>query len=230
MKIVVETAGAGDAVAPAGVRAQRRDATRQRIIDAAIDLFAGRGFDGTALPAIASACGVAVPLMIYHFKTKEALWQAAVAEIFAQVAAHIAGFQQQIDAAAGADFYRICARAHITALARHPQYMRIMFQEGTQASDRLTWLVETHQNRMTATLMAIIDRAQTEGVVPAMDLAHAKFIFSGAFCLPIVLGPEYRLVTGEDSATDAFIERHIDACLRLLLLTVDWGRAPVASA
>jgi TetR/AcrR family transcriptional regulator len=208
---------------PGNMRTQQRDETRRLVLDAAIDLFAQRGFDGTALPAIAAACGVPVPLMIYHFKTKDALWQAAVSEVFARVEAHVAGHQPRIDAAQGVEYYRACSRAHITALARHPQYMRILFQEGTQDSERLTWLVETHQNRMTAMLMDIIGRAMSEGLVPAMDLAHAKFVFSGAFCLPIVLGPEYRLVTGEDSTTDAFIERHIDACLRLMLPTVDWS-------
>jgi TetR/AcrR family transcriptional regulator len=218
----------GTSVPPASpsnknLRSRQREETRALVIDAAIELFSRRGFDGTALPAIATASGIAVPLIIYHFKSKELLWRAAVDAVYARLDAHLEQFRAQIEAAEGLDFYRHAARAHVTALATCPEYMRILFQEGTQASERLTWLVETHQNRITARLTAIIDRAQREGLVPAMDLAHAKFIYSGAFSLPIVLAPEYRLVTGEDSQSDAFIEAHIDACLRLLIPGADWA-------
>lgn len=206
-----------------GVRELQRIETRTAAINAAITLFASRGFDGTPLPAIALLSNVPVPLMIYHFKSKEQLWRAAVTEVFARVEAHIETFRPAIEAATGPSFYRQCARAHVTVLARYPEYMRILFQEGTQESDRLRWLVDTHQNRMSALLKAIISKAQGEGLVPAMDLDDAKFIFSGAFCLPIVLGPEYRLVTGRDSQSDAYIEQHVDTCLRLLLPMIDWS-------
>ena len=206
-----------------GVRERQRSETQRQVVDAAIALFAQQGFDGTALPAIAAASGVPVPLMIYHFKSKDQLWRTAVSEVFARVEAHLVQFQPQIERATGGAFYWLCARAHVSALAAYPEYMRIVFQEGTQESERLTWLVETHQGKMTELLMAIIGRAQAEGLAPEMDLAHAKFIFSGAFALAIVLGPEYRLVTNTDSLSPAFIEQHIQTCLRLLLPSVDWN-------
>ena len=45
-----------------GARELQRIRTRTAVIDAAIELFAQRGFDGTSLPAIAQASGVPVPL------------------------------------------------------------------------------------------------------------------------------------------------------------------------
>jgi hypothetical protein len=78
-------------------------------------------------------------------------------------------------------------------------------------------MVETHQGKMSGSLMAIIERAQHEGLLPPMPLAQAKFIISGAFSLPIVLAAEVKIVTGENSLSPEFIERHIDSCLRLLI-------------
>jgi TetR/AcrR family transcriptional regulator len=199
------------------IREQQRDDTRMAVVNAAIALFSQRGFEGTALPAIATLSGVAVPLMLYHFKSKDLLWREAVSEIYSRVEKHIDTYRDLIESAEGLDFYRLVSRAHITALAKHPEYMRILFQEGMCESERLTWMVEKHQSRMSASLMAIVDRAQREAIMPVMDLAHAKFIVSGAFCLPIVLAAEVKLVTGEDSLSPDFIERHIDSCLRLLL-------------
>lgn len=199
-----------------GARELQRIRTRTAVIDAAIELFAQRGFDGTSLPAIAQASGVPVPLAMYHFGSKEGLWREAVALLCGRVEEHIQGFASQLAAAQGLEFYRIAARAHITALAAHPEYMRILFQEGTQHSDRLEWLVANHQSRLSAMQMAVIQRAQAEGLFPPMDLVHAKFLVSGMFSLPIVLAPEYSIATGADSLAADFIEQHIDACLRLL--------------
>lgn len=200
-----------------GERDRRRADTRAAVIEAAIRLFAQRGFDGTSLPAIAQLSGVPVPLAMYHFKSKEGLWREAVAAVYARVEAHIAEFAERIEQAKGIEFYRVAATAHITALAAHPEHMRILFQEGTQESERLAWLVDRHQSRLSAMQMAIIERAQGEGLFPPMDVGHAKFLVSGAFSLPIVLAPEFRIVTGDDSQSAEFIRRHVDACLRVIL-------------
>lgn len=104
-----------------GMRARQRLETRTRILEAAISLFAARGFDGTTLPAIAVEGGVPVPLMIYHFNSKDQLWRAAVDEVYARVDAYLETQQAEILSASGAQFYRRCARAHVTALARYPE-------------------------------------------------------------------------------------------------------------
>lgn len=202
---------------PSGPRDSQRQATRAAVLEAAIALFAARGFDGTALPAIAARSGIAVPLIVYHFKSKELLWRAAVDEIYARVDRHLADAGPAIAAATGPARYRAHVRAHLTALAAHPEYMRILFLEGMAPSPRLEWLVETHQAAATERLTRLIAAAQAEGLLPALDLAHAKFILSGAFSLPIVLAAEYALVDGTDALSPAFIERHIDACLALLM-------------
>ena len=46
---------------------------REDILDAALDLFAERGFHGTAIPDIASAAGVAAGTIYRHFSGKEEL-------------------------------------------------------------------------------------------------------------------------------------------------------------
>ena len=49
------------------------DDKRQRILDAALDLFEKRGFDGVAVPEIAHSAGVATGTIYRYFKTKEEL-------------------------------------------------------------------------------------------------------------------------------------------------------------
>lgn len=202
---------------PRPARSEQRDQTRLAVLEAAIRLFAERGYEGASLPLVAKTCGVPVPLIVYHFKTKELLWREAVGLIYARVERHIGGHAEAISAATGRERYRRAIRAHITALAAYPEYMRIFVQEGTQRSDRLRWMIDTHQGRMTDMIVGLIKEAQSDGLLPAMDPLHAKFILSGAFSLAIVLGPELEIVMGEDPTAEAFIERHIALCMSLLM-------------
>lgn len=63
-------------------RPAARDArdTRQHILDAALDLFAEKGFFGTSMREIARAVGVRESAIYHHFSNKEALLEALMAE------------------------------------------------------------------------------------------------------------------------------------------------------
>lgn len=54
--------------------------TRQRILDTALDSFGTRGVDGTSLDALARELGLRKQSILYHFKSKNALFAAVVDE------------------------------------------------------------------------------------------------------------------------------------------------------
>ena len=57
---------------------------RKQIINAALTLFAERGFSGTRTREIAELANVSETLIFQHFKTKEDLYRAALTELFSQ--------------------------------------------------------------------------------------------------------------------------------------------------
>jgi AcrR family transcriptional regulator len=61
-----------------GVRAQRSEATAQRIRVAALERFLSRPYDEVTLAEIAAAAEVTVPTLIAHFGRKEDLFAAAL--------------------------------------------------------------------------------------------------------------------------------------------------------
>jgi TetR/AcrR family transcriptional regulator len=198
-------------------RQQKRDQTRGLILDAAIRRFAANGFDGATLVAIAADCGVRVPLILYHYETKEALWRAAVDEIYQRYEGAIAERMPPFEAERDRTWFGCALRAQLRALVEHPEYMRILFQEGTEDSKRLRWLVEKHQSRVSSQMMALLAEAQRCGLFPEMDLVHAKFIVSGAASLAIALAPEYRLFSDDDPQSETFLDAHVDVLMRLLM-------------
>lgn len=58
---------------------------RERILAAAIDVFAQAGFQAASTRRIAEVAGVTVPLLFYHFKTKADLYLAAVQDQIAKL-------------------------------------------------------------------------------------------------------------------------------------------------
>ncbi|HEY8155799.1 MAG TPA: TetR/AcrR family transcriptional regulator [Myxococcota bacterium] len=63
-------------------RASRKEATQARILRAAMELFATRGFEGTSISAIASRAGVSRGAVFWHFGSKAALFKEACVRFF----------------------------------------------------------------------------------------------------------------------------------------------------
>jgi AcrR family transcriptional regulator len=61
-------------------RQARGDARRQQILDAAVELFADKGFRGTGVAALADKVGMTAPGLFYYFGTKERLLREVMAE------------------------------------------------------------------------------------------------------------------------------------------------------
>jgi AcrR family transcriptional regulator len=71
----VRTAGGDDRN-----RQPRGDRRRQQILDAAVELFAAKGYRGTGVAALADRVGMTATGMLYYFGSKERLLQEVVAE------------------------------------------------------------------------------------------------------------------------------------------------------
>jgi AcrR family transcriptional regulator len=71
----VRTAGGDDRN-----RQPRGDRRRQQILDAAVELFAAKGYRGTGVAALAERVGMTATGMLYYFGSKERLLQEVVAE------------------------------------------------------------------------------------------------------------------------------------------------------
>lgn len=61
-------------------QADRRAATRARILESATALFAARGFDATSTEAILEAAGISRGALYHHFDTKQAIFEAVFRE------------------------------------------------------------------------------------------------------------------------------------------------------
>ena len=70
---------------------------RDQILDVAAREFSRTGFDQTGMDAIARACGISKPVLYQHFKSKDALFTAAMADKVGMLSRAIESARQEPD-------------------------------------------------------------------------------------------------------------------------------------
>jgi len=130
-------------------------ATRDRILDAALASFGGRGYEGTSLDALAAGLGVRKQTILYHFASKEALLDAVIDRSAAELAATL----EEALARAGPGWARVEAvvRSVFRLAGRRPELLHLLREasrRGPPASTRLTDALEPLVERARAFLEA----------------------------------------------------------------------------
>lgn len=201
---------------PERVQRPSADATRDRIVAAAADLFAERSFDGATTREIAARAGVTQPLLNYHYKTKDALWRAAVDSLFGGLAASMRANLEGLRDHDELTRAKLSVREFVLFSARNPQLHRIITQESKADGDRMDYLVEQHVRPLYEVTVATFEHLLRDGAVAAIPPEHLYYILTGAGPTMFVLAPECRRLTGLDPESDAVIEAHADAVCTLL--------------
>lgn len=121
-------------------RDEQKSATRSGILDAAIQVFAKLGYDGSSFREITALCGAKRSLILYHFDSKEALWQTAAEEVERRFniafEAVFTGEPQSSDR----ETARHALACFVDALCEVPEYGQIYLREGATSGPRMEWL------------------------------------------------------------------------------------------
>lgn len=195
------------------VRKPRGAEVREKVLHAALECFGAFGFEGTSTRAVAERAGVSHPLLIYHFDSKEQLWQSTMEEVIGQYRLE---FERRLGLVAVGDpvaGLRAFIENFVLFSARTPQLYRVMTQDSTQGSARIHWLIETHLRASFEQVQAMILRGQAEGRVRGGDPARLYYAIIGLAGTLMSVSAEFRELTGRDVFAAAEIAntiRYID--------------------
>ncbi|WP_245863870.1 TetR/AcrR family transcriptional regulator [Caulobacter mirabilis] len=199
-------------------RVRQKEATRAAILQAALEEFSERGFDGASTRDIAAKASVHHALIKYHFNSKDELWRAAVTFLFERQASDLT--------LPGPDDPRYPDRRAYAAeiirqvvlySARHPEHARLMVQETCRDSERFHWAADTFIKRTSQAAGAFIRLLQRDGILPAASVPALTYIFVGASQLFYTLAPEVRRVWGIDPSDPDVIEDHVKALIAVMV-------------
>ena len=147
-----------------GIATRRRltkDERRERILEAASQVFADRGYEGASIEEIAEAAGITRPVIYDHFDSKRdlhvSLLELHMDQLLDFMGERVASEETaegRLEAGFGAFFEFV---------ETHPYAWRILFRDPTPADEEIVAAHQRGQDRVTEALVAMIAASPLAG-------------------------------------------------------------------
>lgn len=207
-----------------------RDDARSRLIEAAMELFAEKGYEGTSVRDLATAAGVNVAAVSYHFGSKDALYTetlraclAPCAEVRMRMQAHLNLAKQKRGRKAAEDALRGCIRDFLELLVSPAaKHSHLVMREQSEAKPRFAPVIREFFEPVGTILHEVILM-----LAPGLPQPTVFMTISGIIgqCLHIFKArASYRVLAGVDSHSPEYIEtvsKHIAHFTALGLLGLE---------
>ncbi len=204
--------------AAAAAATEQGGESRERILVAALKSFSQSGFDGATVREIAARADVNLGLLQYYFGGKLGLWRAAVDRAFGELEGGLRAVLEDPSVADDGERLRLLIRGQVAFVARHPEFVRLMHDEGKRRGPRMRWLVDRHVKPLHQGLLGMIRRAQEGGFLPAgLSTLHLAYILVGSIDVIFHQAEECKRLTGIDPTDPDEIAAHARAVEHLFL-------------
>ena len=192
-----------------------RGEAKERILAAAIEAFAEKGFEAASTRDIATRAGTDQGLVTYHFPSKDLLWRAAADRLFGILGERLDDRVASLAKVDPRERIREAIREYVRWVAEKPEFFRFLVDEGNLSNARTRWLVDTHI-KPRFEFMKEAGLARAAGI-DKTAIPHAFFALSGAAGLIFAVASNCRRLTGLDPGKREAIESHADFVADLLV-------------
>lgn len=171
--------------------------TRAAILNAAQSVFARRGFEGTSIREVAETAGVNNAMIYYHFKDKQELYQAVLADSFA---AWDRIWEHEIFTSGAPTREKIGKYVEELIRFQHvnEDLRRILSMELACCSKSSKWLAENLFSHSYQKLSDILKQGIRSGEIKKIDVQTAVATLTGMIIHSFILRPLAYYVTGKD--------------------------------
>jgi TetR/AcrR family transcriptional regulator len=195
-----------------GVAAAPALSTSDRILDAAEDLFAEKGYSATSLGDVADRVGIRSPSLYNHFKNKEALYEAVLERLLAVFSAPLAELERG-PVTNERVFYWLetIVRQHHA----NPNLARLLQHAALSGGPHTNELIDRLFRPMFQPGAKIegadITLFESTGLQPWAVMAFNNLVMSY-----VTMAPMYRDLLGQDPFSDAALENQLTLIKTLL--------------
>jgi len=206
-------AAGGGAAAP--VRQTRIGAVNaERILDAALTVFAAYGFHGARVEQIAAAAGMSKPNLLYYFRSKGALYTAVLERTLDMWLEPLRGLDPDRDPFDALGEY---IANKLEASRRDPAASRLFAMEIIQGAPHLSPVLSGRLKGLVDAKAATIERWIAEGRMAPVDARQLIFSIWATTQHFADFAVQVRAVAGTDLSDEAF-HRHTREQLLTILL------------
>lgn len=149
------------------------EANVERILDAALAVFAVDGFAGARIDAIAERAGLSKPNLLYYFRTKADLYLAVLRRTLDMWLVPLAEMDTQSDPVAALTGY---VTRKLEYARDYPEASRLFAMEVMRGAPILNAVLENDLKRLVASRSALLTRWMEAGHLPRRDPVHLLFM------------------------------------------------------
>ena len=186
----------------------RADNARSRILDAATQEFSANGLAGARTERIAEAAGVNKALLYYYFRSKDALYAAALETVASRVALTSMSVLS-LDCSPGERLLR-SALNHFDRIYSQPVFQTLMQQEmiclRKGESTAVNPLVEKLFRPMGEKTLAVVEEGIRCGELIPVESSQVMYAALGANVFYFLSAPMMRLIAGADPMERSALE------------------------
>ena len=189
--------------------------TPDRILDAAEDLFAEKGYSATSLGDVADRVGIRSPSLYNHFRTKEALYQAVLERLLEDFSAPLERLTSEpVTQERVLHWLEAIVRQHHA----NPNLARLLQHAALSGGPHTNELIDRLFRPMFDGEAKLQDESinllQTEGLQPWAVMAFNNLVMSY-----VTMAPMYRDLLGQDPFSESALENQL-ALIKTLLKAV----------
>jgi AcrR family transcriptional regulator len=159
-------------------RTRDKVATRERLLEAAEQVFAEKGYHGAVVDDIIQESDTSKGGFYFHFPNKQAIFLALVDALVPKLAAAVErAIAAEYDSLAQLD---AALRTVLDLFARHRRLSKILLVEAVGLGHGFDAKLMTTRSRFAAMIQGYLDRAVAAGAIPPQDTVTASWVWFGA--------------------------------------------------
>jgi AcrR family transcriptional regulator len=192
--------------------------TSERILDAAEDLFAQKGYSATSLGDVADRVGIRSPSLYNHFRNKEALYEAVLERLLLEFSGPLVEMQES----KGLNEERVLEWLEAIVRQHHanPNLARLLQHAALSGGPHTNEIIERLFNPMFRTPTADELEGDYFGQLSIMGLQPwAVMAFNNLVMSYVTMAPMYRDLLGQDPFSEEALDKQL-ALIKTLLKAV----------
>src|ERR1700682_48407 len=187
---------------------QRAQETRATILNAALAEFAAKGFEAARIRSISERVGLQHPLITYHYRSKDILWQAVAEHVFERIREAWEVYMTDTPPSCAAERVRLVYKALFRFTVDFPEFHRFMLQEYLGHSPRLQWVADTVLKPLINWLLPQIRAAQDEGALPKVEPIILHYLLISLTSTLSGFGSEMQATANISSSDPAVVDAY----------------------
>ncbi len=180
--------------------------TAERILDAAEQVFAERGFDGASLGDVADRVGIRGPSLYNHFRNKRELYAAVLGRLLDPFFELLEELLERPPSEARGDAAIECMLHHHVA---HPNLARLIQHAALAGGDQLELLLKRWYHPFFQRIPELIPEAEQQDQEGAGQLAAMLIGFNNMILGYVTLAPLHEQLFGRDLLSEEAVKDYI---------------------